>query len=153
MTSMRIVDVGSRVEPETLVMLEQEIGAVLPADYRTFLLENNGGRPEPCTFRVPSHEEQAFDVQILFGLARMTESSNLAWNFRQYRSRVGDDRLPIGCTDTNDLVLLELTGDSRGRVVFWDAMATSTREAFYEVSSSFREFLDGLRDIESSGHE
>ena len=133
-------------------MLEQEIGAALPADYRAFLAEHDGGRPEPSTFSVPSHEEKSFDVQVLFGLARMTESSNLAWNFRQYRARVGDERLPIGCTDTNDLVLIELAGDSRGRIVFWDSMAKSTKEAFHEVSSSFREFLDGLSDIEASEH-
>lgn len=148
MIPMRMSSTGPRIEPEGLTSLENEIGAVLPAEYRAFLAEYNGGQPEPRTFRVPTHQEKAFDVQILFGLSRTLESSNLIWNFGQYRSRLGEDLLPIGATDTNDLVLLALEGDRRGRILFWDSMEGAPEEALHEVSHSFREFLDSLSDID-----
>jgi hypothetical protein len=145
-----MVDAGPRVQLELLSALERETGVALPADYRAFLAEYNGGLPEPCTFRVPSHEEECFDVQILFGLSRTVETSNVAWNFQQYRSRLGEGLLPIGCTDTNDLLLLGLVGNRRGRVMFWDAMASSPDEGIHEVAPSFRAFLDGLGDVDDA---
>jgi hypothetical protein len=39
-------------------------------------------------------------------------------------------------------------GDRRGRVVFWDSMAKTPEEASHQVSPSFSEFLDSLREIE-----
>jgi SMI1-KNR4 cell-wall len=147
---MRMVDVGPRVEPELLMELERERGVTLPADYRAFLAEYDGGRPEPCSFRVPSHEEEYFDVQVHFGLSRAVETSNVAWNSWQYRSGLGEGLLPIGCTDTNDLLLLGLVGNRRGRIMFWDAMASSRGEGIHEVAPGFRAFLDGLSDVDES---
>ena len=141
---MRMQNEGGKGTSNALQELESQLAAKLPGSYAQFLLNHNGGRPKPRSFRVPSHEERVFDVHYLFGLTRTTETSNVGWHAREYRDFVEAGMLPIGGTETSDLILLRIAGGNRGEVVFWDSMAEDSAHAFYSVAASFEDFLDRL---------
>ncbi len=134
-----IADQGPEVPGQSLDSLV--IGLpTLPGDYLDFLMKSNGGRPVPATFAVEAHDEGEFDVQVLFGVSRAVESSNIGWNAKEYRSLVDRGIVPVGCTDTGDLICVSCCDG--GGVVFFDAEDGET----YEVAPSFDCFLRSLYD-------
>ena len=139
---MEILKPGPRITSADIGALEERFGLTFPDDYRDFLMCHNGGKPKPPTVRVPSHDEGVFDVHVLFGLTRAIEADNVEWNARLETSFVGQHLLPIGGTDTSDLLLLKVAGD--GGVFFWDSMAENQAHAVHFVAPSFEEFLAGL---------
>ena len=56
---MCLLDPGPRTSGADLDELERLVGFPLPSEYRSFLLEHNGGRPEayPTMFRIPGAKE------------------------------------------------------------------------------------------------
>ena len=139
----RIENPGRTIRPAELEAVCNELGVNLPDDYKDFLLEFNGGSPVPDAFPIKGFEEVG-TLQVFFGIDREIESSNLRWNFFQYRSRIPSDHLPIACSDTNDLICLSLSDNRYGSVIFWDSMTESSADTFrniYEVADSFSGLL------------
>ena len=96
---------------------EAKLGHPLPGDYRAFLLEHNGGTPQPAAFALGC---DVSEVHLLYGLHDGPEYAQLEWALRTYAGRVPPDLLPIGSDPGGNELCVCLAGGRRGRIYFWD---------------------------------
>jgi hypothetical protein len=136
---------GPAVSDADVAGLERFLGSRLPPEYRTFLLQYNGGRPKRTAFPVPTHPEGSIDLELFFGLTRDEATSNLEWNYKKHRPALGKHLLPIARTPANDLVALGLSGDKRHAIVFYDAIEDDPKARLHDVAGDFTKFMASLK--------
>jgi hypothetical protein len=134
--------------------LEKRLGVKLPADYKAFLRNTNGGCPEPNCFTVPDRGDAL--VGILYGIRRKRDSCDLEYEQEQATLwdplptgyiAIGDD--PGGC-----LLLLSTLGKNAGQVLFWDRKGFWVRKDghnTFPIADSFAGFLDSLHELSEEG--
>lgn len=141
---MRIEDEGPQIGPEDITAIESELDAKLSAEYRDFLLRHNGGVPTPDAVEVPAAPRMPTDVQVLFGIRRSIEASNLLWNLSLIVDRCPDRHiLPIACDSGGNLFCLKVERAVAADLVYCDL--ESPECAFYPVAQTFGKFLSSLR--------
>jgi hypothetical protein len=148
---------------EELGALERHIGHPLPADYRKFLLQYNGGHPDPDAFLVDDgYGEQEDIVMCLFPMRKMgfvdvavQEHEELriwplhcAWDDLQrdlevHCPEVGNEEpvLPIGTDGSGNYFCIVLQGARTGAVVFLEHEAKET----FPLADNFNGFIGSLR--------
>lgn len=129
---------------EEVYALEQELEASLPSDYRSFLLEANGGIPFPESFAIPELGEE-MTIETFFGLHNGPVHVNLRHHISEWQALL-PECLPIGYEQGGSPICLKIRGDSTGEVRLWDLQADkllgkARPTTFYRLASSFREFL------------
>lgn len=135
--------------------LEAIIGKKLPADYRAFLLEFNGGRPENNVFPVPEDRTSA-GVDRFYGLLGKRESGDLLFQRQLLLDRMPKDMLPIGDASCGNCICLSFRSDSFGNVFFWDHELEplgGTDVSFsnlFRVGNSFHDFFSNLQQFDPS---
>lgn len=102
-----------------IATLERREDLTLPAQFRAFLLKNDGGRPSPNIVDIDGF--RATDVQVIFGIGRDVESSRLDWNLDTFRARLRVGLVPIGCDSGGNL--FALSDQDAGAVVYLDLEA------------------------------
>ena len=140
------------ITDEHLDEVEAHFELTLPADYRAFLLETNGGRPvnDRFTYQGRSGPKPA-ELLGLYGVGRagLVDGS--------FNDLVGAnlDRpsgLPPGCLFVGEgetslnygKVVLACAGDAAGKV-FYRPDTDDDKPTLYDVADSFAAFLDGLK--------
>lgn len=128
-----------------LASLETRLHITLPADYRSFLLEHNGGRPVPPSTCMVCDVNEAVLVDMLFGL----DNGEPDLDIRTWTERYGPDEVPPG------MLVIGVVGDlrfvlgvcsSRPGVYCWDRMGELGVEGtLYPIAATFQEFLASLR--------
>ncbi|MBI3269409.1 MAG: SMI1/KNR4 family protein [Planctomycetes bacterium] len=150
---MRISSQGNALSDAELEVVEKLLPWSLPEAYRAFLLKHNGGKPIPPMVPiqgVPNNPEAR--VQVLFGVTRPIESSNLGWNWHTYSADLPQGLLPIARTGTGHIFCLGIAGSFKGSVLFWDTGAEYVGtglpglDHFYHVADSFDSFLSSFRE-------
>ena len=144
---------------DRLQMAEQTLGMELPTQYRQFLLEHNGGIPDPSCFIVPGDEEydrvsSERQMACFFALHDQewnddTPEGSLgfplqeAWNDFQ-RDVPKSDAVPIGKDWNGSYICLSYRGEEQGRVFFYD----HDYEELRPLAEDFPAFLLTLRACE-----
>ena len=145
MTMLRIVNHGPAVEMSELLDFEVALGATLPQTFRRFLLECNGGLPEPNVVDVKNLPGSPTDIQVFFGVRRAIETSTLAWNLAVIRERFPNFRLlPIACDSGGNYFCLSLEVGNYGVVLFLDVFGGS--ESIFFVAANLDEFFLKIHD-------
>src|SRR5689334_10302031 len=95
---------------EDIRRLESQIGATLPADYREFILKNNGGRPDYdyIAFSTPEGDLQDTDVLAFLSLDENDRHYNVFRFLQAYKGRIPRSCLPVACDSGGNLMLLDL---------------------------------------------
>jgi hypothetical protein len=120
-------------------------GIVLPAAYRRFILETNGGRPDRDLFSVVAlPESPVARIHFFFGMNDPEESCDLDWNREVYFERLPPDVLAIAKTEGPDLICIRLTNGET--ILYWDALT----ERLLNVADGFESFLSMLYSDELS---
>ena len=134
---------------EMLNQLEAQGGFTLPDDYRRFMSEFNGGRPEPSGFvfaTVDGKSDSA--VRYFLTLDAREERYTIQEYLDRYRDRIPQKMLPIACDSFGNLVLLDAGAKAAGAVCFWDHEKESMDDTAWDnvavVAPSFTEFLNAL---------
>ena len=83
-----------RLMPETLRAFERRLDAILPDDYRAFLLTHNGGCPIPSDFEI-SAAEGGDSLHNTYGLHDGPEYARLDLTYEIYRDRLPGSLLAI----------------------------------------------------------
>lgn len=117
---------------------ERALGAELPAAYRRFLLESDGGEPESNQFAVGGSNNSG--VNEFFSLGELQDED---------RSRMPEGCLPIADAEGGNLVLLDL-GD--GSVLFWDHEIEGA-DGVTRLAADFAEFRELLEPFDVSAVE
>jgi len=128
---------------------ERYLGMSLPADYRRFLLEHNGGQPTPHSFLI--NDKQGSDIVDFFlGL----KAEKLAFSLEEY-AKHRKDHLPsnlisIARDPFRNVICLSLAGTDVGKVYFSDAdfgvVGAPDYSNLYLLADSFDEFMSKLHE-------
>lgn len=134
---------------DALSRLERQLGATLPDDYRRFMLEFNGGRPEPSGFVFATGGGKSDSaVRYFLTLDEREERYTIQQFLNQYRDRIPPNTLPIACDSFGNLVLLDAGDRASGAVCFWDHEKENAEESTWDnvvvVAPSFSTFLSAL---------
>jgi hypothetical protein len=140
---------------ERLAEFEHQMSARMPDDYRSFLLQHNGGKPNPDTVDfVLEGEPTSSDLQYLCGIHRGEYWASLTGHVKMFSARIPAGFLPIGYDSGGNQYVLGLEAPHRGRVYFWDHEMEAdegevpTMENMSLVAESFSSFLEGLREYD-----
>jgi hypothetical protein len=148
---LRTIESGPRISENDIAQFERQYRVTLPEPYRLFLLERNGGRPERDVFDVPGSEiNPVVRLHFFFGIDDPEESCNLAWNLDEYADRIPSGLMPIATTEGADKICLELRGEARGRILFWDGYEEDGEKKLLPVAPTFEAFVNQLRRDENS---
>ncbi len=146
---------------DQLQALEAELGCALPADYRRFLIECNGGS---CGGRLLYNEPLANGRPADIVLCRMyglrSQRSFSLHHARDCYQSAGDLRIPLDVLPIADdcfgnTICIGQRGTPRGRIYFWDhenEPDPSTWDGWVEtagnlelIAASFSQFVAGLQ--------
>lgn len=137
--------------------VEKFIGLNFPMDYKTHLLQNNGGKCIPNGFE-------------FYENGRLT-SSNIDWflaiydgkydnlktyliNYKIEEKRIAEHILPIAHDPGGNLICISCDGVDKGFVYFWDhenevsyndTLNDNNYSNLYLVAKSFENFINGLK--------
>jgi hypothetical protein len=145
---------GVPLQESDVAAFERELGSPLPSDYREFLLRRNGGRFDPpVLFPLPTEEYS--DRMVLFyvyGLLRPPDAyhSDLRRKLEVHSGRIPRGTLPIA-DDGDNLLLLDLEGERRGKLYLWirdEEMTKDPEENRIPAASSFTEMALHSRPYE-----
>ena len=138
---------------EQFAKVETRLGSPLPADYRDFLLEHNGGDPTPSWFRYPTAGGKEADGSIL-GFHSVDPRNQYGSELESWLGVMQDNKLPQGYVpigwaattgNTQDQLLLTITGDTAGTVWLWRDFDKPFRESrVHRLAGSFTELLERL---------
>ena len=152
-------DVGKPLSKVQLAAVEDLLSPFkLPKDYRQFLLDYNGGTPDPADFywQHPSEGKRPARVDELLGivLAPFDEKRRIDCIYAAMTLRDDLPRfsVPIGYADRDNILLLFTQGPREGEVwiKIWDEVSVEVddpsdpEDAVYFVADRFSEFLRSL---------
>jgi cell wall assembly regulator SMI1 len=144
----KIIEQGPPLNESEIIVFEREIGVSLPSDYREFLLQHNGGRPEPDTIDIDLLPGSPTGVHQFFGFDRKFESGNVPWNRENLGDDLGDPGLLAIASDAfGCMFCIVIYGPNRGEIFFIDFVESVPYKYF--VAPSFRDFLSKLRGWDS----
>ena len=132
-----------------ILMLENEFEVVLPEDYKSFLLQENGGRNTAYRYknlvRIPQVSEE-INIDVMFGVSTNVKNGDI----KQWTSEYQDDLFPnsiiIGDTIQHGFIVFWLSNDNNAGIYYYDdtyEFASSTDDMnTYFLANSFSEFLN-----------
>ncbi len=142
---------GPPLTEDEMAALERSLGLPVPAKFRMFLLRVNGGRPSPNTIDIVNYSGSPTDTQVVFGIGREIETSNVEWNVRVLGSRLGASFLPVACDSGGNIFGLSLRNNDFGMVYYFDLDAVygeaDAPPPEYLVANDFDDFLGRLREL------
>jgi hypothetical protein len=136
------------IDATALASFETQFGISLPDAYKQFLLENNGGRPDPAYFDVPNWPGEGTLVGDFLGI-RSQRAANLSFWIEELGDELLPDFIPIADDPGGNFLCLRLTEPDRGAIYYWDASPDhdldETTGTMFKVAGSIDEFLKKLR--------
>lgn len=151
--SITVTRAGEQLTEEQINNVERELGRSIPFSYRLFLLEHNGGYPEPSEFSiVDAGTGRTIEVAVrrFFGIGTAEETFNLDYAISMFGDRLPHGIFPIARDPGGSLICIATEGPDAGKVYFWDHEEESdegevpTGRNLYLVADDFEGFLDKL---------
>lgn len=130
-----------------LLNFEMKLKSKLPDDYRSFLLEYNGGKPEENMFAIPKAKKQC-GVTCFFGIYNSKKATDLVTERARFSDRLPVHILPIAGAKDGNLVCLSVASSDFGSVYLWNhelETESSSGESFLKIVPSFSEFMAALQ--------
>ena len=132
-------DTEAAVSEAEVAQVESELGVKLPEQYRRFLLQYNGGSPQPPAFRYGTGPYADSQVQS-FNCILPGDYTDLRKQAQVFKGRVPDTLLPIGADPFGNVIAIGVRSDELGKVFFWDHETSDV----HPVAPGFNAFLDSL---------
>lgn len=117
-----------------LARFEAKLGRRLPADYRAFLLEHNGGKPSAVFLTVPGFEDTM--VHVFCGIGTRVD---LEKRMRDLEDDLPSGWIPIGFDPGGNVYL----ANPSGAVFYFD---DHNSKKSFRIAGSFSAFLSVLRE-------
>lgn len=115
---------GAMLQEKILAEFERKHGFLLPTTYRAFLLEHNGGTPEPSSYCRKRNKKPSEECRYFFGLQCGRSYAEIEDALETYlgedETRIPRRLLPIAEDSFGNLICLSLRGEDVGKVYFWD---------------------------------
>lgn len=144
-----------QVQLDDISRLEDIKKCNIPNDYKDFLLNYNGGRPEFDTFETkedfPFREHSFSDIQYFFGMTDNGDGYDILKKMRVLNNRIPQELLPIACDSCGNVICLGIKGETYGKVFFWDhenEIDEDGKEPWWEnitlIADSFTDLINNL---------
>lgn len=137
--AVEFVNTGSQISQGDISEFENKYEVSLPQEYKDFLLQTNGGRPEPDFF---PFSDDGFVVTWFYNLKNgkhlLELTLELLWIAEQIVPRT---LIPIARDQGGDLVCISLNEEEYGKIYMWFG-STDSDPVF--LAESFTEFIDAL---------
>lgn len=137
------------VNEKQVAELEAKAGVSLPAPYREFLLEHNGGVPGRDRFETRDGKVSSFVSK--FAAISDTEEDNLLDEIRgiTQAGQIPPNLIPIAVDPAEDRIVLSVSGPDVGSVYYWawgeePKKPTCSYKYMRLIAKSFDEFLSLL---------
>jgi hypothetical protein len=145
---VRTVEAAPPVSELALRRAERALGVTLPADYRTFLLTHNGGRPVPSGFKLNVNgEPKPWAIHFFLGVDDPEDSCCLQWCESLTRNTRPPGTIPIASDDFGNFIYLRLSEPLRGSVHFGATPSDGQNVRLVHISDSFSDFVECLGDM------
>ena len=143
-------------DDEQFQKVEEQIGATLPADYASFLVEYGGSAFDKGYVSFPYLEEYAGGeiglLNVFFGIIP-GDTYDVVKSYLRYKGRMPFNLLPIANDPGSNILCLAIYGEDEGKVYFWDHEEEDvvdegiepSRDNLYLVAHSFEEFINSLK--------
>jgi hypothetical protein len=143
------------VNETDLKKFEQKFNVELPSDYKLFLLNHNGGRPDrDVMFDVPGF--QLAVVNELYGVKKgdFRQQASIDEHFEIFNDRIPLGFIPIGNNGSGDQILLATKTAGIKGVFFFDhenepaeneGLLWNNYGNIFKVSNSFSAFMEQLQ--------
>lgn len=141
-------EAGPAGDEDSLSLTEQEIGLALPADYRGFLAERNGGFLETSGF---FDEDVVVEEIFSAGPTPVRNLDRIEVMYERYAGPGSDQGLPpflipAGADPLGNLICVSADEADSGTVYFWDHELV--QEAHRSLGVDFRTFMERLQSEE-----
>jgi len=138
----RLHDSYAPVSEEDLRLLEKEIGAPLPKEYREFIRSRNGG---DFPYEVEFHTAKGEPVSRLKGLygAGVPGNDEIGDTYRTLSAHLPEGLVPIGNDSGNGQTCVKVSGNDLGSIWIWQL--NDPDDHGVRVANHFDEFMAGLR--------
>ena len=138
--------------PEALEEFEKKWNILFPEDYKTFLLQQNGGKPEVTIFPITNNPSGNKGIITDFFGINTYDSNDLNSVFETYKSthRLPQSYFPIAQDPGGNLICLSYGGENVGKVFFWDHEGEYEEgeqpgyRNMYLIADTLPQFLDSL---------
>ena len=133
------IKIGHQAKASTFAEIaadETELSQRLRTELKIFIESGRAGKPETNIFRLADGIESGIDAFI--AADRLPHEQSLI------RQRIGDDFLPIAYAESGNYFCVATSGSDAGSIYFIDYEIPET-EAFIELASSYKSFLDVLK--------
>lgn len=137
----RLHDSYDAVSEHDLRLLEKEIGAPLPNEYRQFILSTNGGEFSPGVEFRSAEGEFLSGLNRFYGIGPNAEDE-LGWVYRTLKPYLPAGLLPIGIDIGGTETCIMVTGENVGSIWIWHPHGDDDTGSF--VANSFDAFSAGL---------
>ena len=151
-TNLSIHNAYPPITPSALDAVARRIGRPIPAAYRRFLLEHNGGWPEPGDFCITWADERQEQISVEWFLSVDTQDAiDLEATLKVYQDRIPETLFPVARAGGGGLVCIAAMGEQQDRVFFWDHEEEAEEgtapawDNLYPVAESLDAFLAALR--------
>jgi len=146
---MNIKDSDKSVGINAIELLQRMLDKKLPKDYLDFLLEYNGGYPEPDCFLFATGKEGS-SVQGFYKINSQNDFDDLIKIIKTYENRIPEDFIPFAYDPGGNQVCIAVSGKQYGKIYFWDHeteednINSSISKNMSLVSNSFTDFMNAL---------
>lgn len=146
---MTITHAGSPQTATDLAACAAGIARPIPPAYRAFLLQHNGGHPDPADFRFADSTGDGGSVAAFLGV-NAPDFMDLEHHLHVYRNRIPPTLFPIARDPGGNLIPLATAGPDHGTVYFWDHEAEAeegdppTTANLTRIAANFAGFLSSL---------
>lgn len=150
MPLVQMEDTASLAEAD-LAAFEAKWDVKLPAQYRKFLRNYDGGYPDPTGFNFKSGKGGSA-LSCFFGVKQNVDLS-LDDALRTFKDRIPQRFFPVADDQGGNLICISLFGEDHGKIYFWNheleadetqGFTPETTNNLILVADSFDEFIEGL---------
>ena len=141
---------GPKIGPQDVAAVEAKLARRLPNGYKQFLLEYNGGVPEPNQFDVPGARTSS-GVNRFYAILDGEVDGDLIYEQRLLRGYLPSGIMAIADAEGGNHVCLSVRGEDYGSVFFRDhelASEANVAAGLFELKPSFELFLSDLRKFD-----
>lgn len=139
---MKIEKIHESLPIGDLESFEHNYNITLPRDYRDFLIEYNGGYPNPGTYKI-SYELGESILNIFYGIGNMYD--NLEKKIDIFDEILEIGFIPIADDPCGNQICIGINKEYFGQIYHWAHDKEHDEvESMYFLSESFKEFLESL---------
>jgi hypothetical protein len=142
---------GEIISEAQLSAIESKLGVKLPQEYRSFILESNGGVPSPSGFSTEDGKVESYVSQFYIFGGSIEDDFETCFNFYTKGGLIPPNLVAVAKDPVDNQVLLGVSGDDYGKLFYWSADEEDDEhdpsfDYMRLVATDFLKFLGKLRD-------